>query len=266
MKIVLFGSNGMLGTYLRSYLKNKYEVKAFTRKDLDLASAGEFKILDFLRRNVSEDDVVINACGVIKQRDYDPLDMILVNSVFPHLLAKIKTETGCEVIHISTDCVYSGKEGNYSESDPHDCTDDYGKSKSLGENDSLTIIRTSIIGEEKANKKSLLEWVRSNKSGRIDGYKNHLWNGVTCLELSRLIAKIISTHSYWNGVRHVYSPEIVSKFELVNMINDVYHLGITIRAKETNPQCFRNLSSIHPFMIDRPLFKQIEELKEYKLD
>jgi dTDP-4-dehydrorhamnose reductase len=221
MKIVLFGSNGMLGEYLKSYLSKKYDVLSLTRKDIDLSVIDESSLMNFLKNNVSKDDIIINGCGIIKQRDYKPIEMIMVNSVFPNLLAKFKKDIDCKIIHITTDCVFSGSRGLYVETDKHDCLDDYGKSKSLGENPLLTTIRTSIIGEEKSNKKSLLEWVISNRNKTIDGYDNHLWNGVTCLELSKFISEMIENNNFWEGVKHIFSPSTLSKYELVNIINDV---------------------------------------------
>lgn len=265
MKIILFGSNGMLGSYLKTYLSDKYNVVALTRQDIDLADVDEDNLLNFLRDHVSKDDVIINACGVIKQRDYNVKDMIMVNSMFPHILAKFKSELDCKVIHITTDCVYSGYKGEYIETDLHDCLDDYGKSKSLGENPTIMNIRTSIIGEETYNKKSLLEWVISNKNNTIDGYDNHLWNGVTCLELAKLIDSVIKTNGYWNGVQHVHSPDTVSKFELVSMINEIYGLNITINKKTTNINCHRNLATINEKRVEKKLFDQILDLKEFKL-
>lgn len=262
MKVIILGSNGMLGNYLKTYLSKKYDVIALTRKDIDF-SADEFHIINSLRTIINKGDVIINACGVLKQREYNTLDMIMVNSVLPHILAKLKEQTKCEVIHITTDCVFSGAKGLYLETDKHDCIDDYGKTKSLGENTTLTNIRTSIIGQEKFNKKSLLEWVRSNKGNTIDGYDNHLWNGVTCLELAKYIESIITTNSYWLGVRHVFSPNTVSKFELIHMINDIYDLDLTINKKSTDTPCYRNLSSLLTGVISKSLYNQIEDLKEY---
>src|SRR3989344_884617 len=221
MKVIIFGSNGMLGNYLQKYLSSKYKVFALTRDDIDVSRIDEFKLLQFMRNIIVKDDVIINACGIIKQRNYEVVDMIMVNGVFPHILAKFKDEVGCNVIHITTDCVFSGKKGLYIESDEHDCVDDYGKSKSLGENENLTNIRTSIIGEEKSNKRSLLEWVLSNKGKTLDGYENHIWSGVTCLELAKLIDSVIEGNTYWEGVRHIFSPDTISKYELVSMINDI---------------------------------------------
>jgi len=263
MKIVLFGSNGMLGEYLKSYLSKKYDVLSLTRKDIDLSVIDESSLMNFLKNNVSKDDIIINGCGIIKQRDYKPIEMIMVNSVFPNLLAKFKKDIDCKIIHITTDCVFSGSRGLYVETDKHDCLDDYGKSKSLGENPLLTTIRTSIIGEEKSNKKSLLEWVISNRNKTIDGYDNHLWNGVTCLELSKFISEMIENNNFWEGVKHIFSPSTLSKYELVNIINDVYDLNITVNKKTTDVNCYRNLSSNSSGIITKTLKEQILELKEY---
>lgn len=263
MKIIIFGSNGMLGGYLTSYLNKKHEVLALTRADIDLAKSTNQEILDFMNKHASKGDVIINACGVIKQREYNVNEMITINGYFPHMLAFIKRIHECEVIHITTDCVFSGTKGMYLETSKHDCVDDYGISKSIGENHTLTNIRTSIIGEEKSNKKSLLEWVRSNKGKTIDGYANHLWNGVTCLELAKYIDSMIESKNYWLGVRHVFSPSTVSKFELVSMINEIYNLNITINKKSTEVPCYRNLSSLLTGVISKPLYTQIQDLKEY---
>jgi dTDP-4-dehydrorhamnose reductase len=263
MKIVLFGSNGMLGTYLNKYLSSKYEIIPLTRKELNLSKIDDTK--SYIRNIITNNDIIINAAGVIKQRDYNPLDMILVNSVFPNILAEIKTEIKCNVIHITTDCVFNGNTGEYTENDAHDCLDDYGKSKSLGENPINTNIRTSIIGEEKYNKKSLLEWVKSNKGKIINGYENHLWNGVTCLELSKQIQQIIINKNYWNGTRHIFSPNTVNKFELSNIINEIYNLEIIINKFNTNSKCYRNLKSIYNNPVKLDLFNQIKEMKEFLL-
>jgi dTDP-4-dehydrorhamnose reductase len=161
--------------------------------------------------------------------------------------------------------VFSGLEGNYTEKHLHDCTDDYGKSKSLGENNKLTMIRTSVIGEENCNKKSLIEWAKSQHSQSVNGYTNHFWNGVTCLELGYLIEKIIIEKSYWTGLRHVFSPEIVNKSQLLSMINETYKLNLTITDVEVN-LCDRSLSTIYNEVIDKPLSQQIIEQANYLIN
>ncbi len=265
MRVIIFGSNGMLGTYLHKYLKKKYTVVPLTRMDIDIAKSSESEINNFLNKIMKEDDIIVNAAGVIKQREYQISDMIQVNSQFPNYLSKIKQRTRCRIIHITTDCVFNGLKGNYNENDKHDCLDEYGKSKSLGENSLITNIRTSIIGEEMHNKKSLIEWVKSQTGKEVFGYTNHLWNGVTCLELSKYIDKMIETDNIWEGVRHLFSPNTVSKFELVDMINKIYDLKISIKEKETIEICHRNLTTIHDLKITKDLFEQIVELKKFNL-
>jgi dTDP-4-dehydrorhamnose reductase len=265
MKVIILGSNGMLGSYLTSYLRDKFEVIPMTRNDYDLSKINELEFINFISTKISKGDLIINASGIIKQRDYNPLEMIMLNSVLPHILSKIKIEYNCNVIHITTDCVFSGIIGYYKENDIHDCIDDYGKSKSLGENELLTTIRTSIIGEEINNKKSLLEWVRSNSNKAIDGYSNHLWNGVTCLELSKKILNIINENSFWTGVRHIHSPDVVNKYELLKIINEIYDLNIIVNLTKTNTHIYRNLLSNYENNITNSLYNQLVELKKYNL-
>lgn len=257
MKIYVFGSTGMLGTYLTSYLNKKLNVVQVSRNEFDLN--GDFSKL-FEIYKFESDDVVINASGIIKQREYDQEELIRVNSLFPQFLSTLK----CNVIHITTDCVFSGNAGSYTEDSLHDCLDDYGKSKSLGENKNLTIIRTSIIGEEQRNKKSLLEWVRLHENQTINGYLNHFWNGVTCLELSKQIYQIILSKNYWNGVRHFHSPDTVNKYQLVSYIDEVYNLNNTI-IPVMNKYCDRSLKSNFNSPIELSIKEQLNQLKNYEL-
>lgn len=266
MKIIIFGSNGMLGTYLNKFFEKKYVVLPLTRKDIDLSKSTEEEIYNFLLKTIKKDDIIINASGIIKQREYKINDMIKVNSIFPNILSSFKKNIDCKIIHITTDCVFSGYKGYYNENDHHDCTDEYGKTKSLGENKDLTIIRTSIIGEEINNKKSLVEWVKSQSETSIDGYINHLWNGVTCLELSKLIDRMITNKNFWKGVRHIFSPKTVSKYELVTMISVIFKLNILIDKKETSERCYRNLSSLYDNLIELDLYDQIIEMKKFNIN
>ena len=142
--------------------------------------------------------------------------------------------------------MFSGSKGDYDENDTHDEQGCYGVSKSLGEMCcNSTIIRTSIIGEEKKNKYSLLEWVLSHSNKTINGYSNHHWNGLTCLQLSHVILYMINNNIYWNGVRHVHSPTPVSKYELACMINSTYNLNNTVIPFTTDTYVNKTLSTIH---------------------
>lgn len=257
MRVFIFGASGMLGSYLVKYLKDFYEVVPITRKNIDLNQ--NFSIIND-EYIFDSSDVIINAAGIIKQRHYSPEELIRVNSLFPHFLSTI----GCNVIHITTDCVFSGKMGSYNENSLHDCLDDYGKSKSLGESNDLTIIRTSIIGEELQNKKSLVEWVKSNKNTTINGYLNHFWNGVTCLELSKYIFTLIESNNYWKGVKHCFSPDTVSKYQLVSYINEIYELNNIVNPIMSE-YCDRSLTSVYNIKINKTIREQIIEMNEFGL-
>lgn len=271
MKIFIFGSNGMLGGYMKTVLSKKYEIIPLTRKDYDLSNLTIVSLSEFLlSKNLQKCDIVINCAGVIpqssKQRGLNTRLYLTINSLFPVILSQICDIYEANMIHITTDCVFSGKDGNYNENSIHDEINDYGLSKSLGELCKATIIRTSIIGEEVNNKRSLLEWVKSNSGKEINGYTNHFWNGVTCLQLAKIVQKIILENKFWNGIRHIYSPRTVSKFELVSMINNVYNLGIKINKFETKNMVNKTMISLfneNTYFNIPDLTDQIKELKYF---
>jgi dTDP-4-dehydrorhamnose reductase len=272
MKLFIFGSNGMLGNYVKSYLSRYYQILPLTRNDYDLSKLNINSLEKLLiNKHLEKNDIIINCAGVIpqsnRQRSLDSKLYFTINSLFPVVLSQICDKHNAKMIHITTDCVFSGKDGLYNELSEHDETNDYGMSKSLGELCNATIIRTSIIGEEVMNKRSLLEWVKSNKCKEIHGFVNHFWNGVTCLELSKVIYKILNQNVYWSGVRHIFSPKSVSKYELVSMINEVYNLTIKINQFHTE-KVDKTLETIYNtnniFKIP-DLNEQINELKKYNI-
>lgn len=233
--VVIFGSNGMLGNTIKLYFKsmNKYDVISLTRKHFDILNTNVEELIN-LFKVFPDNSIIINATGLIPHSgNTNEDDYIKVNADFPKLLDKLCTEHNHTFIHITTDCVFSGKDGLYNENSIHDEVNDYGVSKSLGELCSGTIIRTSIIGEEVQYKRSLVEWIKSNKDGTINGYINHYWNGVTCLQLAKIIYKIINEDLYWNGIRHIYSPTTVNKYQLCKMINEIFDLNINIKEFNT---------------------------------
>ena len=252
MKVFVLGSNGMLGRYLCKYLKNNnfhsLTVVAISRDELDLTTVSEKDVENVLCKfNITDNDVVINAAGIINVM----VDVVgketteNVNSKFPHILANVCQKLNTKMIHITTDCVFSGDKGNYDENDTHDCNDVYGKTKSKGEPENCCVIRTSIIGEEVNHKRSLIEWIKSMKGKVVSGFTNHTWNGLTCLELSKVIEKIIHNGWYWGGVRHIHSPDVVTKKELLSIVNSVYDLNIEIVDKKTDNNCYRSLRSVY---------------------
>lgn len=277
MKIFLFGSSGMLGNTVYRYFQNIYEIITINRNTFDVEKNSFEDLLSICKKyQINSKDIVINCIGLLPHRfNSDSLKeqnfsceilkkFILVNSIFPQHLEKIHLIYNCKVIHITSDCVYLGDKGNYNENDRFDLFNIYGITKTSGESDQICNIRTSIIGHEKYNKKSLLEWVLSQKNKTIKGFCNYLWNGVTCLELAKIIHQMIIKNLFWKGTRHIYSPDSVSKYELCQYINDVYNLNINIEKFNLPEKVDRTLSSIYDNIFSIPTLKeQIIELKNF---
>jgi dTDP-4-dehydrorhamnose reductase len=263
MKIIIFGANGMLGNYVMRIVDG---IKIpITRKEYDIEKKDWFLLKNILKHH--NPDIVVNCAGLIPQRintetPYNNNEKyFIINGLFPNILSVYCNELNIKFIHITTDCVFSGKKGLYTEEDTPDETNLYGLSKSIGEPSNATIIRTSIIGHEINNKKSLLEWVISQKNKKINGFSNHYWNGITCLQLSYIINKIINENMFWIGVRHINSPNTVSKYELVYIINDIYDLNLSITNYTTTQTIDKSLSSIYKPMFTIPdIGSQIKEL------
>jgi len=189
-------------------------------------------------------DYIINCIGVIKPFiDKSPHHSAFLNGTFPHKLSEWAEENGSRVIHITTDCVFSGKDGGYNEDSVHDEVDFYGRSKSLGEPSNCMVLRTSIIGEEIHKNASLIAWVKSQAGNTINGFTNHLWNGITTNQYGKICMQIIKGGLYEEGLFHVFSPNPVNKLELVSAINDRFDLNITINPMEADPAIDRTLST-----------------------
>jgi dTDP-4-dehydrorhamnose reductase len=245
LKILILGGSGMLGHQLWKTLGREHETWVTVRK-----SASQFPdYSEFPKRYVRPDvdamifdevtralasiqpDLVINCIGLIKQNPMvnDPLSSIQLNALLPHRISLICRTADIRMIHISTDCVFSGKKGSYLESDQSDAEDLYGRTKFLGELSyahTLTL-RTSIIGRELAQYKSLLEWFLSQKGKTVKGYTRVIFSGVTTIYLAKVVAKLIRDRKELTGVYHVASPAI-SKHDLLCMVRDAYKLDVEI--------------------------------------
>lgn len=270
MKTLVLGSNGMLGRYVKQYL----DADGGTRGFLNAVTFVDDKATRFAFEHEltwRDYDLVVNCIGVIKPQvaQVGVADTIKINSIFPHMLADTCAFHKIKLVHVTTDCVFSGHNGPYRENLLHDATDLYGRSKSLGEPQNCATIRTSIIGEEVGQSRSLVEWFKSQKDGRCSGYVNHYWNGITCLQFAKVVEWMISKNMFWEGVRHVYSPDPVSKYELLKLLNDAYNLNVTIAPSAGSEACDRRLWSMYeskPYLdIIPPIEKQISEMAEVKL-
>lgn len=263
--ILILGSHGMLGYAASEYFsRGGYNVKAFTRSDFDAVTSD----INILNPHIENADLVLNCIGVIKQviEKYTPYETVKINGMLPRNLAKLCRQSGTAMIHITTDCAYSGKRGSYNENDILDAEDLYGVSKAAGETKDCMTLRTSIIGPERDTNRSLLGWALSQKGKTVNGFTNHLWNGVTTLEFTKLVEKIMLEGMYEEGLFHLHSPDKMSKFEMVNLFNEVFSLGMTVNPIEAPEFCDRTLSSVYPLsnkISTRSIKDQVKELREF---
>ena len=247
----------MLGHKLYQVMGEKFDVLGTVRSELGAIDRFGFYKHGSMIENVNgadpgmvrhaietvRPDCVINAVGVIKQvpASKDVIHALTLNSILPHRLAELSTEFGFRLITISTDCVFDGSKGNYSEDDTPDARDLYGISKLFGEitqENSLTI-RTSIVGRELTTGHSILEWFLNNPESTVKGYTHAIYSGFPTIVLAELISEIITDHQDLQGLYHV-SSEPISKFDLLTLFQKHYQKRATIEP-------------FHDYVIDRSL-------------
>jgi dTDP-4-dehydrorhamnose reductase len=189
-------------------------------KLLDVTNAVDLKnFIEF-----EKPDIVVNCIGIlIKGSQSDPSNAIYLNSYFPHQLAKILRQTKGRLIHVSTDCVFTGSKGSYTETDFKDARDTYGLSKALGEveNDIDVTLRTSIVGPELKEKgECLFHWFMQ-QTGTIKGYTKSFWGGVTTLELAKVVDQVIEQNT--TGLIHITNREPISKYDLIQLFKKIFN-------------------------------------------
>lgn len=268
MKIIVLGSTGMAGRYISSYLKQYFKVVELNRTHFDALNSDK----KYFDKIIDQNDVVINCVGVLKPY-IDTVGIAethIINTTFPNIINTICEQNDARFIHICSDCVFKGDKGNYSEVDKCDATDIYAITKRRVTKG--TIIRTSFIGNDlNEDGVGLMKWVKNNQNNTIDGYVNCLWNGITALELAKQMFKIIIQEKFWYGVRHIFSPKIINKYELCNLINYTYNLNIKVnKLKAQNIEgtlikkyLDRSLCSIHESPVKRSFTTQLIEMKKY---
>lgn len=271
MKIAVLGSNGMAGSMITSYLKkNNYNVTTLARNNSDINIDVEdiYKVKEILDK-LEGYDFVINCIGLLVKDSIERPDRaIIVNSWFPKTLEKVFKNSNTRIIHLSTDCVFDGKDGYYKENDVHTEMNAYGKSKSLGEINNIKDItfRMSIIGPEiKINGTGLFSWVINNPEQRIGGYVDSWWNGLTTLQLAKCIMQYVQDPKI-SGVYHLVNNDFfVNKYNLVCLINEVYELNKTV-FKTTGPKVANKIlvNTKTSVNFNIPDYKtQLYELKNY---
>jgi dTDP-4-dehydrorhamnose reductase len=260
MRVIVLGAAGMLGHKLLQRLRSDYEIAGTIRAPAPDATLGRVLAGIKLYPSVQANDlfsieraiddweaqVVLNCIGIIKQTRAanDPLTSIAINSLFPHQLARLTAARGAKLIHFSTDCVFSGNRGNYSDVDVPDPVDLYGRSKLLGEvvTPKALTLRTSVVGRELRGHLGLIDWFLSQRGRRVNGYVHALYSGLTTIAAADLVAWLIRAHPRLEGLWQV-SGDPISKFDLLGIVNRVYGLDIEI-APDATFRCDRRLDSM----------------------
>lgn len=246
MRVVILGGSGMLGHKLWQTLAPRFDTTATFRRlpaaeifdpsrSIQGVAADQFNTVTDALAQVRP-EVVVNCIGIVKQdvAAKDPIAGITVNSLFPHRLAQVCGATNARLIHISTDCVFSGRRGNYSEENISDAEDLYGRTKALGEVDygnNLTI-RTSMIGRELLGSHGLVEWFLGQQGKTVRGFKRAVFSGFTTNALAKIIGDIIADQTQLRGTWHV-AAEAINKFDLLTQVREAYGLDIQIEPDET---------------------------------
>tara|TARA_B100000073_G_scaffold336060_1_gene330376 strand:+ start:739 stop:1662 length:924 start_codon:yes stop_codon:yes gene_type:complete len=249
-KILVLGASGMLGKMVSLHLnskkffdvivtsrsQNKFISENFSGKYLNLDI--NFNTKNFLNKFFNENSdykYIVNCIGVIKPKinesDISSIqNTILTNSYFPLDIQEIANQRGIKYIQIGTDCVYSGKDGNYKENSYMDAEDLYGKSKIVGEipGQNKFLIRSSIIGPEEGTGYSLMNWFLKNKDLKVSGFKNHLWNGVTTLNFSRIVEGIIMNDEIEFKIQHLLPKNNITKANLLEAFKECFKKDIKI--------------------------------------
>jgi dTDP-4-dehydrorhamnose reductase len=249
----------MLGKVLtKQLLTAGYHTVAVTREHVDATEPD----LSALEPHLDSGTTVINCIGLPPRTP--PEDLLAVNAVFPRRLAAQCAARGARLIHVSTNGVFAGNSGGYTELAVPDATDAYGISKLLGEPPQCMVLRTSIIGYEGPGGRYLLAWALGQHGQAIPGFVNHRWNGVTTVALARGVIRILADDLYDPGVFHLHASDSVSKYELLDTIREVFGVQLTI-VPTRNPQCTDlTLASVHPLsntVIGASVRHQVEELR-----
>jgi len=241
MKVLILGIDGMIGHKIAQSLIQDFEVYGSSRKKLDIKDIklknGKIVFHDFLVHDLENllsqiyPDVIINCIGITTRRGL--LDSIsntgFLNSKLPHIINDWTLKNNSKLIHLSTDCVFSGLKGNYKDDSIPDANDFYGISKAKGEinNNSTLTIRCSMIGREVYNFTELFEWLYSMRGKSVEGYSNVLYSGITTVRMGKIIKSIIKNNFSISGIYNVSSVPI-SKFDLLKRLSDVFNLNVDV--------------------------------------
>lgn len=281
-KVLVLGGTGMLGHRVVQYLAStkRYEVHATVRGgsvvDLGFVEHSDVKWHSLTIGPthapwvLPQVDYIVNCIGITKPNIDNTLEKIRravsINTTFPLSLSKFCADSKIKLIHVTTDCVFSGLSPDQilDEFSTHDARDVYGKTKSLGESPLAMNLRVSIIGRELHGKLNLVEWLLKQESLVVSGFKNHQWNGLTTDQCGKVIDRIIEVEMWDPGVLHVYSPNVVTKADLLDLLRVRYKLNLIVNKVDSATPIHRVLSTTqHDFLesLEIPTInKQVEEM------
>jgi dTDP-4-dehydrorhamnose reductase len=261
MRILILGGDGMLGHQLLRHFTGRHDVRVTLRlgreayeayRLFDQATAYfgiDGRQTDSLLQVIADfrPEAVVNAIGIVKQRpeSKEVIPSLEINSLLPHRLALVCRTVGARLLHLSTDCVFSGRKGNYCEADQPDAEDLYGRTKLLGEvsEPHCITLRTSMIGPELSRKTGLLEWFLAQRGNTVKGFTKAIFSGFPTSELARIVERILMEVPKAYGVYHVAAAPI-SKYDLLTLIRDRLRLPITIE-RDSTFECDRSLDASH---------------------
>ena len=270
MRVLVLGASGMLGSAIFRLFSKTVGCEVFGTVRSSRAAGllpSELRTLlipgvdvehyDGLARaiDLARPNVVINSVGVVKQlaEADDPLAALPINALLPHRLARLCALAGARLVHVSTDCVFSGAKGGYLETDFPDANDLYGRSKYLGEVDypHAITLRTSIIGHELDGARSLLNWFLA-QAGMVRGFRKAIFSGVPTVELARIIRDHVLPNPHLHGLYHV-SADPISKYDLLLLVAAAYGKDTTVTPDDSlvidrslNSERFRKATGYQP--------------------
>lgn len=258
-RVFVLGHRGMLGHVVARYLAEQgHEI---VTSPLRYSGKPQDALLQTVRGSGCA--WVVNAIGSIPQKTPDDAQYFLLNTLLPlHLLLEMQADQ--RLIHPSTDCVFTGREGGYASVDRKDCEDVYGLSKALGDQVSLDgrvlVMRASVIGPDLGAGVGLLGWFLKQR-GTVKGYTNRFWNGITTLEWARAAQEVMAGKAPQSrGMVQLGVLERYSKYQMLGLFNEIWHRDVVIEASAPVPAVDRTLQ---PEWVRKPLREQLLELKAW---
>lgn len=267
MRVLILGADGMLGHVVKLYFQEKgHTVKGTSRSDSGDYCFDATKNLNEFESFINDfkPDAVINCTGILnKVAEENKSLAVMLNSYLPHYVDEICTKNKIKFVHISTDCVFDGKSGEYTEDSFKDATSFYGQSKALGEinNESNLTLRTSIVGPDvNQNGIGLFQWFM-NQEKETNGFDKVIWTGVTTIEFAKCMEKAIENDL--SGLRHVVNNEKIDKYSLLALFKKHFNKDIIINRK-SDYVSDKSLKRTTDFDFEIPSYDQmVKEMSEW---